>query len=427
MTTSNVARRRVIAASAAAALLASAIGGPANAARPPIQGAPLLYALHGDRTTVNFGWAISELRDVDGDGATDLITGDPFRGDGPQAYVYSGATGDPLFTWTGPVGQFYAYAIADAGDTNGDDVADILIGNPGDGNPNPGAVELRSGADGSLLHVFVGDQPNSEFGTAVASAGDVDGDGQDDVLIGAETSDGPNGAQAGRVLVFSGDDFSLIRTLDGQGPGQLLGSATDLAGDLDGDGVRDHVVGGRGLTTGGSVVAFSGATGNLLWRFDGHGGSVELGSFFVAGLEDIDGDGTPDVYGADYADRTNGRSAGAAFVLSGTDGTPIHTWTGRAGDGMGPGREAGDLDRDGVQDLAVGLYLNSSRAAGSGQIQIRSGRTGEIIGRIKSRIAGENLGFDAVGLGDVNADGIDDLALSAASGNTVYVVSGEID
>jgi hypothetical protein len=427
MTSSNGAGRRVIAAAAATALLTAAIGAPVHAARSPIQGAQLLYGLHGDGTTVNFGWAISELRDIDGDGATDLITGDPLRGDGPQAYVYSGATGDPLFSWDGPAGTFYAYAIADAGDTNGDHVADILVGNPGNGNPDPGAVELRSGADGSVLHVFVGDQTNSEFGTAVASAGDVDGDGRDDVLIGAETSDGPNGGQAGRVLIFSGADFSLIRALDGQEPGQLLGSATDLAGDLDGDGVRDHVVGGRGLTTGGSVLAYSGATGELLWRFNGHGGSVELGSFFVAGLDDIDGDGTPDVYGADYADRTNGRASGAAFVLSGVDGAPIHTWTGRAGDGLGPGREAGDLDRDGVQDLAVGMYLNGSRAAGSGQVQIRSGRSGEIIGRIKSRIAGENLGFDAVGLGDVNADGRDDLALSAASGNTVYVVSGVLE
>jgi hypothetical protein len=73
------------------------------------------------------------------------------------------------------------------------------------------------------------------------------------------------------------------------------------------------------------------------------------------------------------------------------------------------------------------MYLNGSRAAGSGQVQIRSGRSGEIIGRIKSRIAGENFGFDAVGLGDVNADGRDDLALSAASGNTVYVVSGVLE
>ena len=211
-------RRRLVAATATSTLLAAALAVPAAAVRGPIQGAPLLYALHGDATTVNFGWGLAELRDIDGDGATDLITGDPFRGDGPQAYVFSGASGDPLFTFDGPPGEFYAYAIADAGDTNGDGLSDILIGNPGDGTPAPGFVELRSGADGTLLHRFDGDQPNSEFGTAVASAGDADRDGNDDVLIGAETSDGPAGSQAGRVLVFSGDDFQLLRTLDGSEP-----------------------------------------------------------------------------------------------------------------------------------------------------------------------------------------------------------------
>jgi FG-GAP repeat protein len=427
MTDSVPTHRRRIGGAVAAALLAATLASPAAAVRGPIQGAPLLYTLRGDATTVNFGWAIAELHDIDGDNVTDLITGDPFRGDGPQAYVYSGATGERLYTWNGPAGQFYAYAIADAGDTNGDGTADILIGNPGDGNPNPGSVELHSGADGSLLHAFAGDQPNSEFGTALASAGDVNGDGNDDVLIGAETSDGPAGTQAGAALIFSGDDFSLIRALHGIEPDQLLGSGTDLAGDLDGDGIRDHIVGGRGVTSGGSVLAFSGASGELLWRFDGHPGSSELGSFFVAGLDDIDGDGTPDVYGADYADTSNGPSSGAAFVLSGIDGSPIYSWTGRAGDGLGPGREAGDIDADGVQDLAVGMYLNSSRATRSGQVQIRSGRTGDVIGRIKSRVAGENLGFDAVGLGDVNGDGRDDLALSAASGNAVYVVSGQLN
>jgi hypothetical protein len=414
-------------AAGSAAILAATMAVPAGAIQGPLQGAPLLYAVHGDASTVNFGWAIAELRDVDGDGVSDLITGDPFRGDGPQAYVYSGADGQPLYTWDGPAGEFYSYAIADAGDTNGDGVSDILLGNPGDGSPKPGSVELRSGADGTLLHTFVGDQPNSEFGTAVASAGDVDGDGRDDVMIGAETSDGPAGSQAGRVLIFSGDDFLPIRALDGQQAGDLLGSGADLAGDLDGDGTRDHVVGARGLATGGAVLAFSGASGSLLWRFDGRSGSNELGSFFVAGLEDIDGDGVADVYGADYADRTGGRGAGAAFVLSGVDGSTVFTWTGRAGDGLGPGREAGDIDRDGVQDLAVGMYLNSDRAPGAGQVQIRSGRTGEIIARIKDRVAGDNLGFDAVGLGDIDGDGRDDLALSAASGNTVYVVSGAID
>src|SRR5262245_28439671 len=165
--------RRLLAIATGCAMLATAAAGPTAAARGPIQGAPLLYALHGDATSVNFGWAVAELADVDGDGVTDLITSDPFRGAGPQVSIYSGADGGALFTFDGPDGEFYGYSIADAGDTDSDGVSDILIGDPGGGTAVPGFVELRSGADGTLLHRFDGDQPNSEFGTAVASAGDV--------------------------------------------------------------------------------------------------------------------------------------------------------------------------------------------------------------------------------------------------------------
>ena len=421
-------RRRAVFAALAATVLTIATASSGLAARPPIQGAPILYSLHGDASSGYFGWAIAELRDIDGDAVTDLIAGDPYRSTLPQVSVYSGADGRPRSSWDGPAGELYGYAVADAGDTDGDGTADILIGNPGDGILAAGSVELRSGADGTVLHVFSGDQPNSQFGTAVGMAGDVDDDGYADVLIGAETSDGPAGSQAGRVLIYSGDDFQLLRTLHGPEAGGLLGSATDLGGDLDGDGVRDHLTGARGAGTGGAVLAFSGADGHLLWRFDGRPGSVNLASFFVGGLEDVDGDGTPDVYAGDYGDQTDGAGAGAAFVLSGVDGEPIHVWSGRrAGEGMGPGREAGDIDGDGVQDVVVGSYTGSARAAQSGQVQVFSGRTGEVIGKIKSRIAGENLGFDAVGLGDVNGDGRDDIALSAATGNTIYVVSGHLD
>lgn len=304
------------------------------------------------------------------------------------------------------------------------------MGNPQDGIRSPGLVQLRSGATGALLHTFAGDQPNSQFGTAVASAGDIDGDGRADVLIGAETSDGPEGVEAGRALIYSGDSFDLLRTLPGTVAGGHFGSGADLTGDLDGDGARDHVVGARdgGPAAKGSVHAFSGADGAPLWRWDGRAGSVDLASFFVGGLGDVNGDGVPDVYAGDYNDGTPGASAGAAFALSGVDGHPLRTWSGRAaGDGMGPGREAGDLDRDGVVDLAVGSYQSDARSPDGGLVEIFSGRTGAVLGKVKSRIDGENLGFDAVGLGDVNGDGIDDVALSAATGNTIYVISGRLD
>ena len=94
----------------------------------------------------------------------------------------------------------------------------------------------------------------------------------------------------------------------------------------------------------------------------------------------------------------------------------------RAGDGAGPGRSAGYVNRDGRDDIAVGLYASSAGAVNGGRIIVYSGRTGRILYYRASTVAGEFLGYDVVGLGDVNRDGRVDLLASAAVGNTVYVL-----
>jgi hypothetical protein len=104
----------------------------------------------------------------------------------------------------------------------------------------------------------------------------------------------------------------------------------------------------------------------------------------------------------------------------------LHSWTGAAGDGLGPGRGAGDVDRDHRPDLAIGSYLNSDGAPGAGKIELYSGATGAKLRTIASTTAGENLGFDnvGVGVGDVNRDHRADLLASAAEGDTVYMIAG---
>jgi hypothetical protein len=396
---------------------------PVLAANGFVEDVDVLSEIHGDASSGFFGWAVAELRDVDGDGATDFILSDPTRTTGGLAAVYSGATGANLWTVERPAPNLYGYSIADAGDTNRDGTSDVLVGDIS----GTGAAELLSGADGSLLHRFVGLTAGDRMGTAVASAGDVDGDGAADLLIGAGGVDAASGTDSGRVFVFSGDDFTLIRSVDGRAAGEAFGTATDLAGDLDGDGQRDFVIGARhgDPKRNGRAYAISSATGQELWRFLAPKTGEDLGSFFVAGLEDIDGDGTADVYAADYADRTNGQGTGKAFVLSGADGTPIYTWTGyRNKEGVGPGREAGDVDGDGVQDVAVGHYTSSDGDRTAGKVVIFSGATGDALRTITSTTRRENLGFDTVGLGDVDGDGLPDLLVSAANGQAVYVIAG---
>jgi hypothetical protein len=416
--------RRIAGLAAAGLVSALTLAPSASAAGGFVENVNVLVALHGDASNVYFGWAVAELQDINGDGVTDFIVSDPYRAGGGEADVFSGADGTRIYQWINPGANAYGYSIADAGDADGDGTHDILVGDPA----GAGAVELRSGATGALLHRFTG-TPGDGLGSAVATAGDVDHDGHADQLLGAGRADGAAGVDAGAVYVTSGASYATLRTLRGEDAGGRFGSATDLAGDLDGDGQADFVIGARdsGPFKNGRAYAFSSATGNKLWTVTAPKTGKDLGSFFVAGLADIDGDGTPDAYVADYADSANGGNSGAANVVSGADGSLIYRWEGfKPKEGMGPGREAGDIDGDGVQDIAVGSYLSSTGAKLAGRVDVFSGATGERIASITSTRIGENLGFDVVGLGDTNGDGQPDLLVSAATGNNVYVISGDL-
>jgi len=410
-----LSRRRVAVRTAVGALAAAAVLVPAAAAAF-VEPVTVLQEWHGGGG--GFGWAVSELGDVNGDGVHEAISGEPFTAEG-VTHVFSGRTGEQLFRLPGQPGDQQGYAIADAGDTNGDRVPDILSGAPGNG---PGHAYLYSGRTGRLIHTFAGPADGDFFGAAVASAGDVDRDGRADLLIGA-TQAGGNGA----AYIYSGRTHRLIRTLsEGDGADQF-GSATDWTRDLNRDRVPDQVVGAQdaGAASGGAAYVFSGKDGTLLFRIDPPASAVEFGSFFVAGVGDLNRDRRPDLYVGDYADGSLGPGTGRGAVYSGRDGRELLAWTGSAaGEGLGPGREAGDLNHDRVPDLALGSYTSSDGASLAGQIEIVSGRDGSLLRRITSTVANENLGFDAVGLGDVNRDRIPDLLASAANGDTVYLIEG---
>lgn len=396
----------------------------------------------------SFGWAVSELADVDGDGITDWISGGPFA-DANTGYVavHSGASGDELWRVDGPGPQSYlSFAIADVGDVDGNGSNDVaattLI---------TGRVLVLDGATGDQLLTL--NQPDSGFtffGSAVGDAGDVDGDGAPDILVGATGA-----GTGGQVYVYSGDDGSILRTYDGFEAGDLFGSGTDGVADVDGDGVTDHVIGARdaGRRDAGEVYVFSGGNGELIHRLRGAGTAEDLGWFFVAGLGDVDGDGVADVYGGDFNDDTGGRSGvrntndpqgngdgpadpalanradpaadradrGRAYVWSGATGQRLHSFVGATpAAGMGPGRGAGDVDGDGHEDLVVGSYTSSVGGDEAGRVTVFSGATGQVLFDVVGDVPGEQLGFDAVGLGDLDGDGLADIVVSGAEGDHVY-------
>jgi hypothetical protein len=372
----------------------------------------LLHSWHGEPNGY-FGWAVSELADIDHDRATDLIISEPGTADGGRTWVYSGRSGREIYRLPGEPGDFQGNAIADAGDTNGDGVHDIISGAiGGSGNGGPGRAYLYSGRSGRLLHTWEGTGANDQLGSAVATAGDVDHDGFADVIVGAQGADGA-GVDSGAAYVFSGRTYKLLRRYDGAHAGDNFGSGTDL--------VAPHklVIGAALENGGGGVHVFR--SGRELFSLAPPLGARVFGQFFVAGVGRVDGDRIADVYAADYAAQN---FSGYAAVYSGRDGSVIHAWPGAPGDGTGPGREAGDVNFDGRTDLAVGSYRASNGAPNAGRVDVRSGRTGRVLRTITSTTAGEQLGFDAVGVGDVSRDGRPDLLLSAAEGDSVYLVAG---
>jgi hypothetical protein len=407
-----------------ALLWAAPAAGNAAPAMRFVQRTHMLWSVSGGQAGALFGWAVSELTNVNGDGVTEAIVGAVL--DGPSSngavYVFSGATGDQLFEFHGRPNDLLGYSVADAGDVNGDGVHDIAAGARGGD-----LVHVWSGATGATLLTLHGEQAGDAFGFSVAGAGDVNGDGRADVLVGAVANDaaGPN---AGRAYVFSGADGSLLYSIDGDRAGDLFGSAADGTGDLNGDGVHDLLIGARnaGNAHDGRVYAYSGANGHRIWASAQDKAAKDLGWFFVADVGDLDHDGTPDVYGGDFTYSVGGRNRGRVEIFSGADGSVLRSWTGSsANQGFGPGREAGDVNGDHVPDIAVGSYTSSDGAKGAGKVEIFSGATGDRLRLITSTNKGENFGFDTVGLGDTNGDGHPDLLVSAATGETVYLVSGK--
>ena len=393
-------------------------------------GCTVLRTFTGESAGDFFGWVTADVGDIDGDGVHDVVVGAPQNSAGGagagRVTVFSGATGATLLTLTGASGDSLGETVGAAGDVDGDGVPDVLAGGPGLGEAQAtGMARVYSGRTGAVLHTFIGATPADHLGTALVGLGDVDGDGKGDFLVGARGAGG-----SGVLTLHSGADGHALYTLAGTAAGDAFGTAAGAVGDLDADGVPDFAVSatGAGPNGHGEVTVRSGKTGALLrGGLTPDSNASELGLLFVGGAGDVNGDGVPDVYATDYE---AGNNRGKAYVYSGATGDRLLTLTGAGSEGLGIGHaRIGDVNGDGFDDLLVGAYLNSSGAAGAGRVYIFSGRDGSVLRTMTSSIAGEGLGFDAHGLGDVNGDGRTDYVLSAAQngGNRgkVYIVAGQ--
>jgi len=405
-------RSDAILAGAGALVACCAAGQPAQGQFQEPEGQALFT--FSDPDPAFYGWAVAEMVDIDGDGVKEAIIGSQF----PQIEVRSGATGALIHEFEAP--GLLGFAVADAGDVDGDGVNDI-----GGGAPAASQALVFSGATGETLMTLTA--PNTtNLGTSIASAGDINADGHADILVGDRAFNVPNSPD-GRVFVFSGADGSILREYPAPAAAALFGGGAALTGDVDGDGLGEHIIGASLIS---KAFVYSGGTGELLFEFTGPPSAAGFGLFFVDGLNDVDGDHVPDFYVGDFGDNPEGLTTppfpGAAYVYSGADGSLIHQFNG-GGDltGLGPGRGAGDVDFDGREDLIIGAFNASTGVPNGGQVNIYAGCDGSLIRSFTSAVENEQLGFDCVGLGDVNDDRYPDFLLSAANGNTVYIGVGD--
>jgi hypothetical protein len=401
----------------------------------------VVHSFAGDQAGERFGWAVSELSDIDRDGAREAIVGAPRHANAAgqitgHADVYSGRTGRRIYRFEGEPEDRLGYAMADAGDVDGDRVADIVVGATGEGRllcteiPRAGRVYVYSGRTGRRLLRVEGESAGDQFGAAVGGIGDVNRDGRADLIVGAPCHDGPGDADAGAAYVISGRDGRILHRHDGAAAGDGLGWGAAGLGDIDRDGRGDYVVGAKDAGEGdrGLAYVYSGRSGRLRFTLAGNSASAEFGWFFVASAGDTDRDGRNDIYVGDFCAVDDvgacGAPRGQAYVFSGRTGALLHLFVGaEVNDGAGPGRSAGDVNRDGYADVVVGSYTNSTGAPAGGRVTVYSGRSGRVLFDHVGRNAGETLGYDAVGLGDVNRDDRVDLLVSGASTDAVYVVS----
>ncbi|MCI0588133.1 MAG: DUF1028 domain-containing protein [Planctomycetes bacterium] len=363
------------------------------------------------------GSSLARLGDIDGDGITDLLAGAPACHGGPcgpgRARAFSGSDGSTLLTVTGTVPEeLFGSAVSGAGDLDGDGIPDFLVGAPGTG---AGSVRAFSGVDGTSLRLWEGAVPGEGFGVAVASTGDADGDGVREVLVGIPGADPGGAVDAGLVRVFSGGTGALLRALGGEQSGEQLGSSVASAGRVDADGVEDWIAGAPTSDVGtlldaGRARIFSGATGGVLQVLEGGVEAGLLGSA-VTGLPDVNGD-----VRAEVAVGSAGAGAGGEVTVhSGVNGLLLLTVQGLAGDLVGKAlAPAGDVDGDGVAELLVGAPgADPAGIVDAGQARVYSlaGLGGAIPVKLRARIAlqrePEEPDADASGRVEVRLKGLD--------------------
>ena len=328
-----------------------------------------------------------------------------------------------LFRFDGcRVGQTLGGTVIGAGDLDGDGVSEIAAGAPQDDFVT-GSASVYSGATGATdleLHPI---EIRGLFGGSLASIGDIDGDGVPDLIVGAPFTTRPEAYGVGSVLVFSGATGNLLYNFLGTEGGTYMGWSVAGLGDLDGDGIPEIAIGTPYASVGGNigvgnVAVRSGATGEVIYLFEGQSVGDFLG-WSVAGIGDLDGDGVSDVLlGAPNASPSGLAQAGIVEVRSGGTGELLYRIDGAESAGYFGKTLAsvGDVDGDGIDDFVVGAPgASPGGRSQAGSAFLFSGVNGRLLYRFDGSAAFDEFGASVAGGGDFDGDGTGDIAIGSPS------------
>ena len=374
----------------------------------PANAQTILRQWSGTNQTVpygdSFGCSFAGVGDVNGDGVPDVAVGASSTLVGSvstgRLYVFSGSDGSTLFTLDGTTAfEGLAFRVEAVGDMDRDGHADILVWSS-DVLPNVPGFRLVSGSTGTIIGSY------ADYVSA-AGVGDVDSDGWPDLLFGRYNIvmgwSGP-----GLAEVISGQTGAVIYSYAGTYVMQNFGGLVESAGDVDGDGVPDLLIGAVGsypFTACDGIWVYSGATGALLFRKPPTGPTDSF-PWSIAGVGDVNGDGLDDVAVGDHGIR-QWNNYSQIWTFGGPSGAQLFTLPGVnqiIGEGVaGPG----DVDGDGFDDV---LTLGAANT-GYGLVQLVSGRNQSVLMALTA-------GGPCAALGDANGDDFPDYLVGGFPGPT---------
>ena len=436
----------------------------------------------GERKFDDVGYSVAGAGDVNGDGFDDILIGAKGNFDGGtragQTYLIFGkpsgwtididlSASDASF-WGEDVEDNSGDSVAGAGDVNGDGYDDILIGAPSTWHieRNPGRTYLILGkASGWAMDTDLSDSDASFWGEvicdrsggSVAGAGDVNGDGFDDILIGAAFND-ETGRWAGQTYLILGkaSGWAMDTNLSdsdasflGENEDDFSGGSVAGAGDVNGDGFDDILIGAHhnddgGIDAGQTYLILGKDSGWAMdtklsdsnasfWGENGEENEGDKSGSSIAGAGDVNGDGYDDILISATRNDEGGHDAGQTYLLFGkASGWAMDTnlsesnasfWGEKRFSRMGPGTAgAGDINGDGYDDFLIGGPMDINTGWSVGQTYLILGKNSgwamdtnlsDSDASFLGEDNGDYAGYSVAGAGDVNGDGYDDILIGA--------------